>query len=109
MKISLLFIALILICLSSSAQEFHGSKAQQLVTGSERVVMEAQTSIPQLVTFHRGSEMDFKFFENFLQQHYKSAGHFGIKLLSTETDKLGFTHYRYQQTFDGIPVEGTMY
>ena len=28
---------------------------------------------------------------------------------STETDKLGFTHYRYYQTYKSIPVENAMY
>src|SRR6185295_13510937 len=79
------------------------------IAGSEQVIMKPETAIPQLVKFRRGSEMEFKSFEIFLQQHYKSSGHFGIKLLNSESDHLGFTHYRYQQTFDGIPVEGTMY
>src|SRR6185369_9401941 len=92
-----------------SAQEFNGAKSQQIVAGSDQVVMNSETAIPQVVKFRRGSEMDFKSFEIFLQQRYKSSGRFGIKLLNSETDRLGFTHYRYQQTFDGLPIEGTMY
>lgn len=44
---------------------------------------------------------------------YKSA--FGLKaeddmrLLSTETDDLGFTHYRYQQFHKGVAVNGAIY
>jgi Zn-dependent metalloprotease len=34
---------------------------------------------------------------------------YGFKLLSTENDRLGMTHYRYQQTFNDVPMEGTMY
>ncbi|MBP7533287.1 MAG: M4 family metallopeptidase [Chitinophagales bacterium] len=30
----------------------------------------------------------------------------GLKLVRTKTDKLGFTHYRYQQTYRQLPVEG---
>ncbi|MEP7171240.1 MAG: M4 family metallopeptidase, partial [Bacteroidota bacterium] len=33
----------------------------------------------------------------------------GFKLLNKSTDQVGITHYRYQQTLKGIPVEGTMY
>ncbi|HYV93974.1 MAG TPA: M4 family metallopeptidase [Chitinophagales bacterium] len=109
MKIFLPIIALILLCFFSSAQESNDAKSQQVVAGSEQMIMQPGTSIPQLMKFRRGSEMDFKSFEIFLKQHYKSSGHFGIKLMKAETDRLGFTHYRYQQTFDGIPVEGTMY
>lgn len=32
-----------------------------------------------------------------------------LVLKNSETDKLGFTHYRYNQTYKGIPVENAMY
>ena len=32
-----------------------------------------------------------------------------LVISSTETDKLGFTHYRYYQTYKSIPVENAMY
>lgn len=32
-----------------------------------------------------------------------------LRLLRAEKDPLGFTHYRYRQTYLGIPVEHTMY
>lgn len=32
-----------------------------------------------------------------------------LVLQNSETDKLGMTHYRYYQTYKGIPVENTMY
>lgn len=31
-----------------------------------------------------------------------------LKTVTEERDKLGFTHYRYQQTFNGIPVENAI-
>src|SRR6201989_1569225 len=32
-----------------------------------------------------------------------------LVLMKTEQDKLGFIHYRYYQTYKGVPVENTMY
>ncbi len=32
-----------------------------------------------------------------------------LELLKTNDDQLGFRHYRYQQTYKGIPVEGAIY
>lgn len=32
-----------------------------------------------------------------------------LLLLNTESDNLGMTHYRYYQTYNGIPVENSMY
>ena len=31
-----------------------------------------------------------------------------LQLINTETDQLGITHYRYKETFKGIPVENSM-
>jgi Zn-dependent metalloprotease len=45
----------------------------------------------------------------------KYANAFGLgslntmKQLKTETDKLGFTHIRYQQNYQGVPVRGAVY
>ena len=33
----------------------------------------------------------------------------GLVLMGKETDELGFTHYRFYQTYKGIPVENSMY
>lgn len=44
---------------------------------------------------------------------YQKALNFGssdeMRLVKTETDQLGFTHYRYQQYHQGIPVYGAIY
>lgn len=32
-----------------------------------------------------------------------------FELVKTESDRIGFTHYRYQQTFHGIPVENGIF
>lgn len=32
-----------------------------------------------------------------------------LVIINTETDHLGMTHYRYAQTYKGIPVENAMY
>jgi Zn-dependent metalloprotease len=37
------------------------------------------------------------------------AANANLVLTRTETDKLGFVHYRYYQTYKGIPVENSMY
>ena len=39
----------------------------------------------------------------------KLAGNSNALLNSTDKDNLGFEHYRYQQTFSGIPVENAVY
>lgn len=35
--------------------------------------------------------------------------HDDLKLMATTTDELGFKHYRYQQYYKGIPIEGAVY
>jgi len=32
-----------------------------------------------------------------------------LDLIAEQSDQLGMRHYRYQQTYDGIPIEGAIY
>lgn len=62
-----------------------------------------------LIEFNSGVNIDpLKVFDN-----HKSAfalnSEDDMVLLRSENDKLGYTHYRYQQYYKGTPVEGTQY
>lgn len=46
--------------------------------------------------------------ESFIKQNYKANAAYGIKLLNAETDDLGITHYRVQQTFNGVAIANSM-
>ena len=67
------------------------------------------SSIPQFMRFSKNETIPVDEFGLWMNQHYSLPSGNGFKLLSTERDQLGMVHYRYQQTVNNIPVEGTMY
>ncbi len=67
------------------------------------------SSVPRFITFEKNSRIAALEFGNWMAGHYKLPAGNGFKLLGKEEDALGMIHYRYQQTVNGIPVEGTMY
>jgi len=88
---------------------FYGWEAQNIVPGSELVKMRNYTSIPEYIKFRNGYEIEFELLESWINQSFRLEDNFGLKLLRTEIDQLGFTHYRYQQTYNSIPIEGAIY
>lgn len=46
--------------------------------------------------------------ESFVKEHYKANTNYGVKVMDVETDDLGFTHYRLQQTFNEAVIANSM-
>ena len=86
-----------------------GDAASRLVPNSVAVIEGKFSTIPDYIRFKQGTYLAYGNFEAWLSQHYQLPTANGFKLLSTEKDKLGFIHYRLQQTVNNIPVEGTMF
>ena len=82
-----------------------GKKASEKVANSEIVRLKSFTNIPNYVKFKKGKEVPLVKLEAWLNQFYISDAKYGVKLIKKENGNLGFTHYRYQQTVNGIPVE----
>ncbi|WP_074407184.1 M4 family metallopeptidase [Aquimarina megaterium] len=47
--------------------------------------------------------------ENFMSEHFDKVPGQGVIISEIVKDELGFTHYRLQQSINGIPVESSMY
>lgn len=90
-------------------KEFYGSQAAALIKGAEYIVTDHDQKLPYYVRFRSNSYFPVENLNLWLKGFYKSDPHIGFKLLSSEEDKLGWTHYRYQQTFDGTPIEFAVY
>src|SRR4051812_44823191 len=78
----------------------------------------AQTNLRPVITGEKGLSKHFTTFDENLRVVFnpsKAKDIFGLDinsdlvLVNSETDKLGMTHYRYNQTYKGIPVENAMY
>lgn len=88
---------------------FKGREADRLIPGTEEISTGEATSIPAYLRFRENAQIEFNFFEKWVRSTFKLDSKYGFILLSKDMDQIGFTHYRYQQTFKQIPLEGTMY
>jgi Zn-dependent metalloprotease len=92
-----------------SIHELTGTKAHLVIAGAEKVNMSDVSDVPAYVKFRTGSEPAFNDFNKWAHSHFTIPASAGFKLLNQSADKIGYIHYRYQETINNIPVEGTMY
>jgi Zn-dependent metalloprotease len=65
------------------------------------------SSIPCYVEFKKGKEPLAKNIKSWFVNNYQLSSDFEFQLLNQEKDQLGFVHYRYQQMYKGIPIQGS--
>ena len=94
---------------TSNAKEIRGTEAEKKIKGAEKIVENQRCDVPEFVLFRKEAEPSFDKFESIAHQQMAIAPAYGFKLLNSDNDQLGMVHYRYQETFNGIPIEGTMY
>jgi len=108
----LLSIILIFSCFGSFYAEtsvFYGKRADQIIKNAEVVRMKDFSSIPNYVKFKPGKEIPFSKLNAYINSLYSKDYNYGLKLINQESDQLGYTHYRYHQTINGVPVKLSMY
>jgi Zn-dependent metalloprotease/subtilisin-like proprotein convertase family protein len=111
-KISLFFIFIVFLGLSKNsiyAQTLEGKLADNVVKGAEKVILNNQSSIPSFISFSEAGRPAFNDPVKWLRENFKISNDYGLVLLSKDKDNLGFVHYRYGQTLNGIPAAGTMW
>lgn len=67
------------------------------------------STVPQYYSFTNQKQVSVSEWPQWMNSQFKLPSGNGFLLLSVEKDNLGMVHYRYRQTMNGIPVEGTMY
>jgi len=95
--------------LTVTARDISGVEAGKIVPGADKVRLSEKSSIPEFVRFRQGEEIPFANFEKWSHSGLKIPATHGFVLINMETDKMGMSHYRYRQTINGVPVEGSMY
>jgi Zn-dependent metalloprotease len=91
------------------AQVLTGLKASSVVPGAETIRYRQGSSIPNHIVFQsekRISEDDFRLFA---KKAYDFRAEDNFRISGLEKDHLGFEHRRYIQTWNGYPLEGSMY
>ena len=88
--------------------------SQEILTGKDalnrypntEVVRTSKHSLaPSYVKFLKGKEIDRDDFKNWMSKNFKLSPSVDFQLISTESDRIGQKHYRYQQLFNGTVVE----
>ncbi len=93
----------------NGSQNFYGAQAAQIVSGAQQIVSSDYSTIPDMIIFEESKQPGFGDPELWIRLTFGMDKDYGLKMLSVEPDLIGFTHYRYQQTLNGHPMDGTMW
>ncbi|MCX6273954.1 MAG: M4 family metallopeptidase [Bacteroidetes bacterium] len=105
---SLLMLAVIFVT-AISAREINGKEAQQQIKGAEKIITGNRSDLPEAVHFRKDAQPEFGNFSTWAHNALKLSADNDFILLNADKDKLGYTHYRFRETYKGIPVEASMY
>lgn len=94
---------------ASGAVELTGLAAQKKIKDAQRVILTEESAIPLLIEMRMGMDFPIEKFDSWAHQNFQLSNDYGFKLLSTETDNQDMKHYRYEQTYKGYAVTGTMF
>lgn len=104
------FLSLILFMgLGLFAQSFHGAQADKIISGSQMIRINHQTHLPDYIEFRKGAELSTNMLKPWLIKIFKLSENCNFKEVNRQSDNLGFTHIRYFQTVNGIPVHNAMF
>jgi len=107
--LSILIFSALSIYAETGSTLLKGKEAYDKVSNSEIVRMKDFSSIPNYIKFKKGKELPLSELESFLQHYFKSDEKIGLKLIKEEKDQLGYSHYRFQQIVNGVPVKFGIY
>ena len=110
-KITLLLFSLLAFNVLFSAQEtiLEGRDADTVIEGAEMIRYTEKSTLPSYIKMRKGKEIPFAQAEHWFKTIMELSDDHAWTLLNTTDDKLGMTHYRFQQTYKGYPVDGSMY
>lgn len=107
--ILLLVLLPLLLAPSLKGQEvYQGRAADQVISGSEMIRMTSKSDAPNYVRLRQDAVVPETQFRGWLQKVLKMGDQDELVYLNEIKDQVGYVHYRYQQTFKGFPVEGSM-
>ena len=86
-----------------------GIQANAIVKGAGEIILSENSTIPSFINFSENALPAAGDPDLWLRLNFGMSPDFGLTLLSKDNDQIGFEHSRYQQTFNGLPIEGTMW
>lgn len=108
-KIKFLWLIIFLITQSLNAQTFQSGNADRLVKGSKLVRLNPKTKKVQYIQLRDDAKAEEKNQKAWLGKALSISKNHAFIKLSGSTDKINFTHTKYQLHYKNIPVEGAVY
>jgi Zn-dependent metalloprotease/subtilisin-like proprotein convertase family protein len=99
----------IIVLAAKAETTLYGADAEKIVKDAQQVTLKDESGIPSLIRFHEAAALSFGSTDEWIRQTFHLDGSFSLELINSSQDKLGFTHYRYRQTYSGIPLSATMW
>ncbi len=96
----------LIICFFVSA--FGAFAENSWISSAQRVYYSSHTSEVSFIRFNIGEQPDLKTWYRELPAFYKLGDGYKFQLVNSEIDFAGFTHHRYQLTFNNIEIEGSI-
>ncbi|MFB6307151.1 MAG: M4 family metallopeptidase [Flavobacteriales bacterium] len=111
LSISIIIFSLFFVGVTDSVYSqklYSGNNASEFVPGSKQVRMRSFNNIPAYISFKKGNELSVENFESWFHKTFEVKKDCSFENINTYEDRLGMYHYKYRQTFKGIPVEGAV-
>lgn len=111
MRLKLTTLAIASCLLSAHAQENNSlySLTPQANKQVENLHIDQNHEVPNFIRFKKNQGPKLNEGIRWIKENLCKNPAFNFVLMNSDTDDLGFTHFRYQQTYNGIPIEGTMF
>ncbi len=110
MRKILLFTFILFSCLNTIySQVYQGKEAEKYISGSQIVRFSENNKNPTYIKLNPYDQPNFYEMNNWLSKTFNTGDYFGVNLLGKETDKIGYEHYRYQQTYKNIPIREAVF
>jgi len=90
-------------------QVYQGNAAHKFIKGSEMVRYTENSANPIFIKYGKDSQPAFSGINEWIKNTFNTVPEMNFILIGTEKDKFGYTHYRYQQTHNGIPVHEAVF
>lgn len=101
---------LFLLSTNGYSQRIHtGAAANERYSNAELVRESQFSELPAFIKFRSSDLIEIDELKGWMKTHFKFDPNMGFKLIRKEDDKLGHTHYRFQQTYYGHLVEDAIW
>ncbi len=109
MKKIITVVVILLTAINLHAREITGSAANKLINGTSKIIINDKTGFPTFIYMSPGKEIPVQYFEKWVRSAFKTTSAFAFKQLQTSVDEKNISHIHYQETWNGVPVQNTMF